>query len=166
MKSGKFTAAQIKGQGGDDIDAVGQLIEMCEKEGFIPKYYIDKPNDKVDETLMDLKGYTKDLVYNELNLGNLIEQAIKTMSYEENKEEDEDINEDDLSYEELSKLKDNIAVEDNEDIDIEDVEAQIDETFLNSLKMMELDETNSEEEVIVDEEAHKNGYVNFKLGDD
>jgi hypothetical protein len=52
-----------------------------------------------------MKGYTKTLVYEELNLGNLIEQSIKTMMSEENKEEDEDI-EEELSLEEIEQLKD------------------------------------------------------------
>jgi hypothetical protein len=47
-----------------------------------------------------MKSYTKNLVYEELNLGNLIEQSIKTMMNEENREEDEDI-EEELTLEEL-----------------------------------------------------------------
>ena len=105
MKSGKFTAQQNK-EDGEFVDAIGQLVEICEKEGFIPRYYIDKPNDKVDETLADMKGYTKTLVYEELNLGNLIEQSIKTMMNEENKEEDEDIEEEIMTLEEIDQLKD------------------------------------------------------------
>ena len=105
MKSGKFTAQQNK-EDGEFVDAIGQLVEICEKEGFIPRYYIDKPNDRVDETLADMKGYTKTLDYEELNLGNLIEQSIKTMMSEENKEEDEDIEEEIMTLEELDQLKD------------------------------------------------------------
>ena len=105
MKSGKFTAQQNK-EDGEFVDAIGQLVEICEKEGFIPRYYIDKPNDRVDETLADMKGYTKTLVYEELNLGNLIEQSIKTMMSEENKEEDEDIEEEIMTLEEIDQLKD------------------------------------------------------------
>ena len=105
MKSCKFTAQQNK-EDGEFVDAIGQLVEICEKEGFIPRYYIDKPNDRVDETLADMKGYTKTLVYEELNLGNLIEQSIKTMMSEENKEEDEDIEEEIMTLEEIDQLKD------------------------------------------------------------
>ena len=105
MKSGNFTAQQNK-EDGEFVDAIGQLVEICEKEGFIPRYYIDKPNDRVDETLADMKGYTKTLVYEELNLGNLIEQSIKTMMSEENKEEDEDIEEEIMTLEEIDQLKD------------------------------------------------------------
>ena len=129
MKSGKFTAAQNKAESGEFVDAIGQLVEICEKEGFIPRYYIDTPNDKVDETLADMKSYTKNLVYEELNLGNLIEQSIKTMMNEENREEDEDI-EEELTLEELDQLKD----EDFEEhMDFLEEEADLDEEALRRL---------------------------------
>ena len=129
MKSGKFTAAQNKAESGEFVDAIGQLVEICEKEGFIPRYYIDKPNDKVDETLADMKSYTKTLVYEELNLGNLIEQSIKTMMSEENKDEDEDI-EEELSLEEIDSLKD----EDFEEhLDFLEEEAELDEEILKRM---------------------------------
>ena len=129
MKSGKFTAAQNKAESGEFVDAIGQLVEICEKEGFIPRYYIDKPNDKVDETLADMKSYTKTLVYEELNLGNLIEQSIKTMMSEENKDEDEDI-EEELTLEELDSLKD----EDFEEhLDFLEDEAELDEEIMKKL---------------------------------
>ena len=129
MKSGKFTAAQNKAESGEFVDAIGQLVEICEKEGFIPRYYIDTPNDKVDETLADMKSYTKNLVYEELNLGNLIEQSIKTMMNEENREEDEDI-EEELTLEELDQLKD----EDFEEhMDFLEEESELDEETLKRL---------------------------------
>lgn len=81
-------------------------MAICEKEGFIPRYYIDKPGDRVDETIADLKGYTRSLVLDEMNLGNLIESAVKTMAQEEAKEEDEDIEEEVMSLEEVDHLKD------------------------------------------------------------
>ena len=85
MKSGNFTAAQNKADKGDYVDSISEIVMLCEKDGFIPRYYIDEPNDKVDQTLLDLKRYTKTLITEETNLGNLIEQAIKT-----NQKEDED----------------------------------------------------------------------------
>ena len=84
MKSGKFTAAQNKAENGEYVDSVGELVMMCEKDGFIPRYYVDEPNDKVDQTILDMKRYTKTLITEETNLGNLIEEAIKA-----NQKEDE-----------------------------------------------------------------------------
>ena len=46
-KSAKFTAAQNKEKKDDFIDCVGELVVMCEKEGFIPRYATDIPQDKV-----------------------------------------------------------------------------------------------------------------------
>ena len=105
MKSGKFTAAQNKSESGEFIDSISELVELYEKEGFIPRYYTETPMDKVDETLADLKGYTRSLVTEEMNLGNLIENAVKEMARQESKEEDEDT-EDDLDIEEIEALKD------------------------------------------------------------
>ena len=62
MKSGKFTAAQNKSESSGEFDSISELVEMCEREGFIPRYYTEGPMDKVDETLNDLKNYTHTLV--------------------------------------------------------------------------------------------------------
>lgn len=82
MKSGKFTAAQNKTESNDVVDAVGQIVALCETDGFIPRFYHDKPNDKIDRTIEDMQRYTYDLVTEELGLGNLIENAIKQLQEE------------------------------------------------------------------------------------
>ena len=82
MKSANLTAAQIKETEKDEIDSVGALVAMCEKDGFIPRYYIDKPNDKVDRVIQDMQKYTRDLVTEELGLGNLIENSVKQLERE------------------------------------------------------------------------------------
>ena len=130
MKSGKFTAAQNKGDNGEFIDSISEFVLICEKEGFIPRYYIEKPNDKVDETLLDLKGYTKTLVVEEMNLGNLIESAMKKMYEEEQKEEDEDI-EDELTLDEIDQLKDEDFREYSDFLEEEEL---ADEELLEQLK--------------------------------
>ena len=106
MKSGKFTAAQNKAETGEFVDSISELVMICEKEGFIPRFHTDDPMDRVDETLADLKYYTKTLVTEEMNLGNLIENAIKEMAKEEAKEEDEDIEDEIMSLDEIDLLKD------------------------------------------------------------
>lgn len=104
MKSAKFTAAQNKAESGEYVSAIDEFILMCEREGFIPRYYVDEPKDKPDETLADLRNYTHRLVTEEMNLGNLIESAARTMAREEAKEEDEETTEiEDLDLHELEE---------------------------------------------------------------
>jgi len=67
---------------------------MCEREGFIPRYYIDTPNDKVDRTIQDLQTYTQTLINEETNLGTMIESALKKI--EEDKEREAQIDADDI----------------------------------------------------------------------
>ena len=129
MKSGRFTAAQNKAENGEFLDSISEFVVLCEKEGFIPRYYTDGPKDRVDETIADLKGYTHSLVVEEMNLGNLIENAVKQMAIEEAKEEDEDID-DDLTLEEIESLKD----EDFEEFDdFLDEETDADDQLLRQL---------------------------------
>ncbi len=131
MKSGKFTAAQNKAESGEYVDSISELVEVCEREGFIPRYYVDGPQDRVDETLQDIKNYTRTLVTEEMNLGNLIENAVKEMARAENKEEDEDIEDEIMTMEDLDELKDEDFIERNEFLDDE---ASIDEDLLKHLK--------------------------------
>ena len=86
MKSGKFTAAQNKAESGEYVDSISELVAICETDGFIPRYYTDGPQDKVDRTLQDLQSYTHTLVTEEMNLGNLIESAIKQIEEDKIKE--------------------------------------------------------------------------------
>ena len=130
MKSGKFTAAQNKAESGEFVDSIAELVELCEKEGFIPRFYISQPNDKVDETLQDLKYYTHTLVTEEMNLGNLIESAVKEMAKQEAKEEDEDI-EDELEYDNIDTLIDEDFIEHKQFLEDE---ADLDEILLRSLE--------------------------------
>jgi hypothetical protein len=88
MKSGKFTAAQNKAATGEYVDSISELVALCERDGFIPRYYTDGPQDKVDRTLQDLQNYTRTLVTEEMNLGNLIESAIKQIQIDKEKEAD------------------------------------------------------------------------------
>jgi hypothetical protein len=43
MKSGKFTAAQNKSEAGEFVDSISELVLVCERDGFIPRYYVDTP---------------------------------------------------------------------------------------------------------------------------
>ena len=90
MKSGKFTAAQNKAENGEYVDCIGSLVALCEADGFIPRYYVDEPQDKVDRTLQDLQNYTKTLIMEETNLGTLIEKAVKDIQAQKEREAEMD----------------------------------------------------------------------------
>lgn len=82
MKAGKWTAAQNKTDDNELIDSIGELVAICEKDGFIPKYFVDNPKDKVDRVIQDMQIYTRELVTNELGLGNMIENALRAIEQE------------------------------------------------------------------------------------
>ena len=90
MKSGKFTAAQNKAENGEYVDSVSELVALCERDGFIPRYYVDGPQDKVDRVIQDLEGYTRNLVLEEMHLGPLIEKAIRNNMADAEKDDDDD----------------------------------------------------------------------------
>lgn len=99
MKSAHLTEAQNKEDSSGSLDSIGQLVALCEKEQFVPRYYIDKPKDKIDYVIKDMQSYTRTLVTEELGLGNLIENSLRAMERERQKieeaaskgsEEDED----------------------------------------------------------------------------
>lgn len=109
MKSGKWTAAQNKAEGTEIVDSVGELIELCEKQGYIERFYIEQPNDKIDYAIKDMQRYTRTLIEGEADLGNLIEMAIK-----QNAKEDEE-----------RKKADNLDIIDDEDVSIDDIEKTV-----------------------------------------
>lgn len=129
MKSGKFTAAQNKAESGDFVDSVGELIELCEKQGYIERYYIESPKDKVDLTIQDMQRYTRTLIEEETSLPTMVEKALREIEKEDaanaESENGEIIDDIDLSLEDLEKtLKD----EDFNDFnDFIDEDASLDE---------------------------------------
>ena len=138
MKSGKFTASQNKAENGEFVDSIAEIVAICEKDGFIPRYYTDGPQDKVDRTIQDLQKYTRTLVTEEMGLGNLIENAIKELQADKEKEamRDADAAGDDDAFEAELFDEDSAFLEDEDfqqlkqlvDDDMED-----DEDFLASL---------------------------------
>ena len=83
MKSGKFTAAQNKAESGDFVDSIGELIELCEKQGYIERYYIESPKDRVDLTIADMQRYTRTLIEEETNLPVMVEKALREIDKED-----------------------------------------------------------------------------------
>lgn len=123
MKSGKFTAAQNKAESGEFVDSIGELIELCEKEGYIERYYVEQPHDKVDLTIQDMQRYTRTLIEDETNISTMVEKALR-----ENAKEDEEkaknvesdiVDDADLSIEELEK-----TIKDSDYTDFEEFKEQ------------------------------------------
>ena len=90
-KSAKFTAAQNKEEKNDFVDSVGEIITLCEKEGFIPRYVTDVPQDKVDQTLKDMNDYLHKLVTQDLGFGQQIEDALKKIQIQKEMNEQAEI---------------------------------------------------------------------------
>ena len=135
MKSGKFTAAQNKAESGEFVDSIGELIELCEKEGYIGRYYIEQPHDKVDLTIQDMQRYTRTLIEDETNISTMVEKALRENAKEDEekaKNAESDIVDDaDLSIEELEKtLKDSDYTDFEE---FKEQEAALDNEFLQGL---------------------------------
>ena len=139
MKSGKFTAAQNKAETGEYVDSISELVAICEKDGFIPRYYVDEPNDKVDRVLQDLQGYTRSLIMDEMNLGQLIENAVKQISVDKVKEaeDDSDNASDDDAFEEQLFSEDAESLLNDEAYtefqDYEDELAEMDEAHIKEV---------------------------------
>ena len=137
MKSGKFTAAQNKAESGEFVDSVGELIELCERQGYIERFYIDQPNDKVDLTIQDMQRYTRTLIEEETNLSNMVEQALKQIQKEdedaENNQETDIVDDDNIDLEDIEKsLKDedfndfNDFLEEESEQDLEQIIKRLD----------------------------------------
>ena len=117
-KTAKFTAAQNKDDKDEYVDSVGELIAMCERDGFIPRYVIDVPQDKVDATLKDMNDYVKKLVTQDLGFGQQIEDALKKIQIQKEMEEsfDQDVELDDNDFEEYHN-----AIEEQKQLDEEEL---------------------------------------------
>ena len=125
MKSGNFTAAQNKSENGEFVDSVGELIELCEKQGYIERFYIDSPNDRVDLTIQDMQRYTRTLIEEETNLSNMVELGLKQIQKEDeeakNNTETDIVDDIEVNIDDLEKeLKDEDFVEFNEFLEAEE----------------------------------------------
>ena len=135
MKSGKFTAAQNKAESGEFVDSIGELIELCEKEGYIERYYVEQPHDKVDLTIQDMQRYTRTLIEDETNISTMVEKALRENAKEDEEKaknaENDIVDDADLSIEELEK-----TIKDSDYADFEEFKEQEsaqDNEFLQSL---------------------------------
>ena len=98
-KSAKFTAASNLLEKDEYIGSVGELVAICEKEGFIPRFHNETQKDLVDKTIDDMNYYIRKLISNELNLSDLIESSVKMIAAEQAKaemDEDEELTDEEL----------------------------------------------------------------------
>ena len=119
-KSAKFTAAQKKEEKADAVDCVGELVSMCEREGFIPRYATDIPQDKVDVTLRDMNEYVQKLVTQDLGFGQQIEDALKKIQLQKEMQEKESelwAGEDTLSDEDYQAYFEEVEAQKERDLD-------------------------------------------------
>ena len=89
-KSSKFTEVQNKEGQTRYLDSIGELVQFCEREGGLITQLPDPdeyPQDKIDFTIKDMKAYNRNLVVNELGLGDLIESYIKKLEDAEKEKE-------------------------------------------------------------------------------
>lgn len=99
MKSGNFQAIQNKEREEDGIDSVSEIVALAESYGYIPRFYVDGPQDKVDRVLQDMQSYTKNLVDSEGALSDMLEQAINQIIKDKENEASTDTEADDLEAE-------------------------------------------------------------------
>lgn len=134
MKSGKFTAAQNKGESGEFVDSIGELVALCEREGFIPRYYTEGPQDKVDRTLQDLQQYTHTLVTEEMNLGNMIEASLREIVKDREREANIDVEDSDEDEDLFNYKHPELTEEDYQEYeDMKESERDKDEEMLNNI---------------------------------
>ena len=91
-KSAKFTEAQNKEEKEKELDTIGELVALCERDGGIIEQFPinpdEYPQDKIDFTIKDLKAYNYNLVVKEMGLGDLIESYIAKLEEAEKSDED------------------------------------------------------------------------------
>ena len=149
MKSGKWTAAQNKTAEDEVVDSIGELVALCEKEGFIPRYYKTAPQDHIDRVIEDLQKYTHDLITNETGLESMLETQLKKI--EEEKETIKQAAESALTQEEEEEAKlfdyDNGGLLETEDYsDFKDFQMDLEEADQEFFDSLNQDDFNEEDE--------------------
>ena len=104
MKQGKWTAQQNKAEKGEYVDSISELVAICEADGFIPRFYTDGPQDKVDRVIQDMEEYTRTLITEEMHLGSLIERAVEQIEVDKANE----INDEDMTEDEEAAFENNL----------------------------------------------------------
>lgn len=94
--------------------AISQLAFLVEREGgFIPEFYIEQPNDKIDQILADMQTYTEHLVHGEPNIAEMVEHTEEILAQDKLPDAVEDY--DDFAALERELLGDIAAIEEGQE---------------------------------------------------
>ena len=112
MKSAKFTEAQNKDKDGSAIDSASAIVDFVQSHsGAIPRLHYDQPQDLIDQIILDLKAYNRNLIYEDKSLAQEVEKYLqdKRISEEMRKDKKEakekGLDEVQLTDEDLIKYK-------------------------------------------------------------
>ena len=128
MKSAKLTAAQNKAESGEFVDSIGELVTICERDG---------PKDKVDKVLQDLQHYTRSLVTEEMNLGNMIDASVRAIAQDKEREAKIDVDDGDEEDSEIYSYPDDNVLSDEDYSEFEAMkqeEAEKDKRYLEEVR--------------------------------
>lgn len=94
--------------------AISQLAFLVEREGgFIPEFYIEQPNDKIDQILADMQSYTEHLVRGESNIAEMVEHTEEILAQDKLPDAVDDY--DDFAALEAELLGEMAAVEESQE---------------------------------------------------
>jgi hypothetical protein len=119
MHSAKFTAVQRTAAdrtGG--LNSFGEWFALAEKEGFIPRYHTDEPQDIVDLTMEEYKKYVRELVLGDPSIAQMVEEHLKKMLEKGDIEDEVDEVLDDEDVSDLDDSEwDGVLIEDEDEED-------------------------------------------------
>jgi hypothetical protein len=108
-KTAKLTAAQNKEAKENFVDCIGNMVVLCEKEGFIPRYDTSSAQDKIDKALQDMNNFTQTFAKQNLGLSQQIEMYLKRIEIQNQKNQEDD--EKEYSSEDFVEYYDSIEQE-------------------------------------------------------
>ncbi len=91
IKSSNLAPQQQKDRSSSTF-SISQLAFLIEKEGgFVPTYYQDRPEDEIDNLLVEMQRYTERLIRGEPQIEDLVKNQVEVLKRYELPEEDSDL---------------------------------------------------------------------------
>lgn len=91
IKSSNLAPQQQKDRSSSTF-SISQLAFLIEKEGgFVPNYYQDKPEDEIDNLLLEMQKYTERLIRGEPQIEDLVKNQVEVLKRYELPEENPDL---------------------------------------------------------------------------